>query len=47
LVVRVCGSEAGSRDRGRKFPVAARKIPKRHDGVGDGAGVRRGNPGVE
>jgi hypothetical protein len=37
LVVRVCGSDAGSRRRGRKFPVAVRKIPKRLDDVGDGA----------
>jgi hypothetical protein len=37
LVVRVCGSDAGSRGRGRKFSVAARKIPKRLDDAGDGA----------
>jgi hypothetical protein len=37
LVVRVCGSDAGSRGRGRKFPVGARKIPKRLDDAGDGA----------
>lgn len=35
LVVRVCGSDAGSRSRERKFPVAARKIPNWLDGGGD------------
>jgi hypothetical protein len=37
LVVRVCGRTADSRGRGRKFPVAARKIPKRLDDSGDAA----------
>jgi hypothetical protein len=32
-----CGSDAGSRGRGRKFPVAVRKIPNLLDDVGDGA----------
>jgi len=45
LVVRVCGSDAGSRGRGRKFPVAVRKVPKRLDDSGDAAesgGVTQG-----
>jgi len=45
LVVRVCGRTAGSRSGGRKFPVAARKVPKRLDDSGDAAesgGVTQG-----
>jgi hypothetical protein len=37
LVVRVCGSDGRLAKPGRKFPVAARKVPKRLDDSGDAA----------